>query len=78
LLNKKLKKEVKESMKFNGIENIEEKLIIWYGFAEYQMKQDTYQTPCEDCDNPNCKKKEDFPIMVLSRSKVKVQILYLL
>lgn len=60
--NQKLEKEIKEFIKFKGIENTEEKLIMCYGFAEYQMKQDTYETPCENCDNPNCKKKENFPI----------------
>jgi len=60
--NQKLTKEIKEFFKAKETEHTEEKLIIWYGFAEYQMKQDTYWSPCENCDNPSCRKKDDFPI----------------
>ena len=60
--DKQLTKEIKEFFEEKGIEYKEEKFIMWYGFAELQMKQDTYWSPCENCDNPSCRKKDDFPI----------------
>ena len=60
--NNKLTKEIKEFFSEKGIDNTQEKLLIWYGFAELQMKEDTYWSPCENCDNPSCRAKEDFPI----------------
>lgn len=60
--NTKLTKEIKEFFAENGIDNTEEKLLIMYGYAEFIMKSDTYWSPCENCDNPSCGVKENFPI----------------
>jgi len=58
----KLKNEVITFFGEKGIENTEEKLIQWLDFAEFQMKDDTYWSPCENCINVNCIRTEDFPM----------------
>lgn len=60
--NEKLLTEVKEFFEEKGIDKTVEKISEWIKFAEFQMEQETYWSPCEDCDNPSCRKKEDFPI----------------
>jgi len=67
--NQKLIKEIKEFFGEKGIDNTQENLIMWYGFAEFQMKEDTYWSPCENCDNPSCRVKEDFPIWFCADQK---------
>ena len=49
--NNKLVKEIKEFFSEKGIDNTQEKLLVWYGFAELQIKEDTYWSSCENCDN---------------------------
>jgi hypothetical protein len=54
--NEQLKIEVKEFVNNKFIINkSEENIMIYFGYAQHQIKQDYYRTPCEDCDNPNCK-----------------------
>jgi len=67
--NKKLIKEIKEFFKEKGIDKTEEKLITWYGFAELQMDTETYWSPCKNCDNPNCRTKDNFPIWFCADQK---------
>ena len=66
MADEKLTLEIKEFMDCKGIDDTKEKLEQWYGFAEFQMEQDTYWSPCEDCDNPSCRRKEEFPIWFCS------------
>ena len=42
------------------VESIKSEQIDY--FAEFQMKDDTYWSPCENCINVNCIKTEDFPM----------------
>ena len=60
--DEKLISEIKEFLETGVIDNTEEKIEEWYKFAEFQMEQDTYWSPCEDCDNPSCRKKDNFPM----------------
>lgn len=59
-MNEKLIKEVKEFLECKGVLATKENIDQWTNFAEFQMDNDTYWSPCEDCDNPSCRKKEDF------------------
>jgi len=52
--NNQLKLEVKEFMREKDFDYTEENFLIYYGFAQNQIKGETYWTPCENCDNPNC------------------------
>jgi len=67
--NQKLTKEIKEFLKVRELDITEEALIMWYGFAEFQMDTETYWSPCENCDNPSCNVKEDFPIWFCADQK---------
>lgn len=60
--DKQLISEIKQFLEARGDSNTQEKLIMWYSFAEFQMEQETYWSPCENCDNPSCRKKDNFPM----------------
>ena len=53
--NEKLKKEIIEYFEYKGIDITDEKVNDWCNNAITELQELFHESPCENCDNPNCK-----------------------